>query len=261
MAPQGKTCFPPKKLRTLQILLSPSWASKRFAFTGGEPLVRADLVEIISRIHQEHPEVPLSITTNGIGLDKRAAALAEAGLTRINVSLDTICRETFAELTRRDKLEAVLKGIDGAAEAGLWPIKINLPCSCPASTTGRLPRLLEWALKGGYQLRFIEQMPLDADNRWTREGTITAAEIREKLYRLRARFGTRSTRRFPRPTVGGLPLGTVLDEAGFPVDGTGIPGPRGHHRFGDRILLRRLHPHPPNGRRQDTFLPLLRYRD
>lgn len=94
-------------------------------FTGGEPLVRADLVDIISRIHQAHPDVPLAITTNGIGLEKRATALAEAGLTRINVSLDTICRETFAELTRRDKLDAVLKGIDGAAEAGLWPIKIN----------------------------------------------------------------------------------------------------------------------------------------
>ncbi len=94
-------------------------------FTGGEPLVRADLVDIISRIHQAHPDIPLAITTNGIGLEKRATALAEAGLTRINVSLDTICRETFAELTRRDKLDAVLKGIDGAAEAGLWPIKIN----------------------------------------------------------------------------------------------------------------------------------------
>ena len=118
-------------------------------FTGGEPLVRADLVDIISRIHQKHPEVPLSITTNGIGLDKRAAALAEAGLTRINVSLDTICRETFAELTRRDKLEAVLRGIDGAAEAGLWPIKINAVLM-PGLNDGQAPELLEWALKGGY---------------------------------------------------------------------------------------------------------------
>ena len=65
-------------------------------FTGGEPLVRADLVDIISRIHEAHPSIPLAITTNGIGLEKRAAALAEAGLTRINVSLDTICRETLA---------------------------------------------------------------------------------------------------------------------------------------------------------------------
>ncbi len=149
-------------------------------FTGGEPLVRADLVDIISRIHQAHPDVPLAITTNGIGLEKRAAALAEAGLTRINVSLDTICRETFAALARRDKLDAVLKGIDGAAEAGLWPIKINAVLM-PGLNDDQAPELLRWALAGGYQLRFIEQMPLDADNRWTREGTITAAEIREKL--------------------------------------------------------------------------------
>ena len=87
-------------------------------FTGGEPLVRADLVDIIGRIHREHPTIPLAITTNGIGLEKRAQALADAGLSRINVSLDTICPETFAELTRRDKLGSVLKGIDGAAAAG-----------------------------------------------------------------------------------------------------------------------------------------------
>ena len=68
---------------------------------------------------------PLAITTNGIGLEKRTSALAEAGLTRINVSLDTICRETFAELTRRDKLDAPCsRNDDGAAEAGLWPIKM-----------------------------------------------------------------------------------------------------------------------------------------
>lgn len=189
-------------------------------FTGGEPLVRADLVEIISRIHQEHPEVSLSITTNGIGLDKRAAALAEAGLTRINVSLDTICRETFAELTRRDKLEAVLKGIDGAAEAGLWPIKINAVLM-PGLNDGQAPELLEWALKGGYQLRFIEQMPLDADNRWTREGTITAAEIREKLSAAYVLGSVREARGdSPARLWEVYPLGTVLDEAGFPVDGT-----------------------------------------
>ena len=168
-------------------------------FTGGEPLVRADLVDIISRIHQKHPE---------------------AGLTRINVSLDTICRETFAELTRRDKLEAVLKGIDGAAEAGLWPIKINAVLM-PGLNDGQAPELLEWALKGGYQLRFIEQMPLDADNRWTREGTITAAEIREKLSAAYVLGSVREARGdSPARLWEVYPLGTALDESGFPVDST-----------------------------------------
>ena len=193
---------------------------KEIRFTGGEPLVRADLVDIISRIHQAHPDIPLAITTNGIGLEKRAAALAEAGLTRINVSLDTICRETFAELTRRDKLDAVLKGIDGAAEAGLWPIKINAVLM-PGLNDDQAPELLRWALAGGYQLRFIEQMPLDADNRWTREGTITAAEIREKLsaeYVLGSVAEARGDS--PAQLWEVYPLGTALDEVGFPTDAT-----------------------------------------
>ena len=153
-------------------------------------------------------------------MEKRASALAEAGLTRINVSLDTICRETFAELTRRDKLDAVLKGIDGAAEAGLWPIKINAVLM-PGLNDDQAPELLRWALAGGYQLRFIEQMPLDADNRWTREGTITAAEIREKLsaeYVLGSVAEARGDS--PAQLWEVYPLGTALDEAGFPADGT-----------------------------------------
>lgn len=149
-------------------------------FTGGEPLVRADLVDIISQIRQAHPAVPISMTTNGIGLEKKVEALVAAGLSRINVSLDTICPETFAELTRRDKLTEVLTGVDAAAAAGLHPIKINAVLM-PGVNDTQGGDLLAWALAGGYQLRFIEQMPLDADHRWTREGTITAGQIRERL--------------------------------------------------------------------------------
>lgn len=149
-------------------------------FTGGEPLVRADLVQIISSIRDAHPQVPISLTTNGIGLEKKVDALKEAGLTRINVSLDTICPETFAELTRRNKLADVLCGVDTAARAGLYPIKINAVLM-PGINDRQAPDLLNWALAGGYQLRFIEQMPLDADHRWTREGTITAGQIRGLL--------------------------------------------------------------------------------
>lgn len=149
-------------------------------FTGGEPLVRADLVDIISRIHRAHPKLPISMTTNGIGLEKKVGALKEAGLSRINVSLDTICPQTFAELTRRDKLAEVLTGVDAAAAAGLHPIKINAVLM-PGLNDTQGGELLAWALAGNYQLRFIEQMPLDADHKWTREGTVTAGEIREKL--------------------------------------------------------------------------------
>ena len=114
----------------------------------------------------------------------------------------------------------MLKGIDGAAEAGLWPIKINAVLM-PGLNDDQAPELLRWALAGGYQLRFIEQMPLDADNRWTREGTITAAEIREKLsaeYVLGSVTEARGDS--PAQLWEVYPLGTALDEAGFPTDGT-----------------------------------------
>ena len=188
-------------------------------FTGGEPLVRADLVDIIAGIHALHPDVPLAMTTNGIGLEKRAQALVDAGMTRINVSLDTICPETFAKLTRRDKLASVLRGVEGAAAAGLSPVKINAVLM-PGVNDTQAPELLDWALAGGYQLRFIEQMPLDADNNWTREGTITAAQIRALLSE-RFVLGATSIERGDSPAQlwEVYPLGTELNDNGFPVDG------------------------------------------
>lgn len=149
-------------------------------FTGGEPLVRADLVDIIGRVRAAHPDLPIALTTNGIGLERKVDALVAAGLNRVNVSLDTICPQTFAELTRRDKLSAVLAGIEAAAAAGLAPVKINAVLM-PGVNDESGHELLAWALEGGYQLRFIEQMPLDADHHWTREGTVTAEQIRERL--------------------------------------------------------------------------------
>ncbi|WP_237220725.1 GTP 3',8-cyclase MoaA [Rothia nasimurium] len=149
-------------------------------FTGGEPLVRADLTDIIAAVRAEHPHLPIALTTNGIGLDKKVDALVQAGLNRVNVSLDTICPETFAQLTRRDKLASVLTGIEAAAAAGLTPLKINAVLMAGVNDA-QGHELLAWALDGGYQLRFIEQMPLDADHNWTREGTITAEQIRQRL--------------------------------------------------------------------------------
>lgn len=149
-------------------------------FTGGEPLVRADLTDIIAAVRAEHPHLPIALTTNGIGLDKKVDALVQAGLNRVNVSLDTICPETFAQLTRRDKLASVLTGIEAAAAAGLTPLKINAVLMAGVNDE-QGHELLTWALEGGYQLRFIEQMPLDADHNWTREGTITAEQIHQRL--------------------------------------------------------------------------------
>ncbi|WP_258229296.1 GTP 3',8-cyclase MoaA, partial [Arthrobacter sp. HMWF013] len=155
---------------------------RELRLTGGEPLVRADLVDIIAALRSNHPDLPISMTTNGVGLDKKAAALKAAGLTRINVSLDSLHEETFAQLTRRPFLDRVLAGVDAAWAAGLGPVKINAVLM-RGINDAESPSLLAWALDRGYELRFIEQMPLDADHGWTRRNMITAAEIRELLSR------------------------------------------------------------------------------
>jgi GTP 3',8-cyclase len=148
--------------------------------TGGEPLVHPTLVPMVSRLAALTPRPELSLTTNGVSLTRSAAALVAAGLDRINVSLDTLDRARFAELTRRDRLDDVLAGVAAAAEAGMSPLKINTVL-VRDSNLAEAPALLEWALRAGYQLRFIEHMPLDADHNWSRDGMVTADEILELL--------------------------------------------------------------------------------
>lgn len=144
-------------------------------FTGGEPLMRRDLEAIVEGCTERVPGVPLSMTTNAVGLEHRADALARAGLSRINVSLDTVDRAHFAELTRRDRLDSVLAGIRGAQEAGLAPLKINAVLM--KETLSGAVELLQWCLDSGCALRFIEQMPLDADHEWARENMVDAQTL------------------------------------------------------------------------------------
>nr|WP_237090142.1 GTP 3',8-cyclase MoaA [Nesterenkonia sp. PF2B19] len=161
---------------------------RELRLTGGEPLVRADLVDIIAGIRADHPQLPIAMTTNAIGLERKAEELARAGLDRVNVSLDSLHRETFAQLTRRDSLDKVLVGVEGAAAAGLTPLKINAVLM-RGINDHEAPDLLAWALEQGYEMRFIEQMPLDGDQNWRREGTVSAAETRALLserFQLRA---------------------------------------------------------------------------
>jgi GTP 3',8-cyclase len=153
---------------------------RELRLTGGEPLVRADLLDIIAALRQAHPQLPISMTTNAVGLDKKAAGLKAAGLSRINVSLDSLHEETFTKLTRRPFLDKVLAGVDAAWAAGLGPVKLNAVLM-RGINDAESPALLAWALDRGYELRFIEQMPLDADHGWTRRNMITAAEIRALL--------------------------------------------------------------------------------
>ncbi|MER5457384.1 GTP 3',8-cyclase MoaA [Micromonospora sp. NPDC002389] len=145
-------------------------------FTGGEPLIRPGLVDIVAAAAALDPRPRLSLTTNGIGLHRLAPALREAGLDRVNVSLDTLDRERFTRLTRRDRLSDVLAGLAGAADAGLTPVKVNAVLMRGVNDD-EAPALLRFALDHGYELRFIEQMPLDAQHGWDRAAMVTAEEI------------------------------------------------------------------------------------
>jgi len=145
-------------------------------FTGGEPLLRRGLLGIVAAAAKLEPRPRLMLTTNGIGLERVAEGLREAGLDRINVSLDTLDPERFEALTRRDRLNDVLRGLEAAAAAGLTPVKINTVLM-RGINDDEAPQLVKFALTYGYQLRFIEQMPLDAQHQWDRHTMVTADEI------------------------------------------------------------------------------------
>ncbi|HVQ18549.1 MAG TPA: GTP 3',8-cyclase MoaA [Actinomycetes bacterium] len=149
-------------------------------FTGGEPMLRRDLEEIVAAVAALPVAPSISLTTNGIGLLRRAGRLRSAGLRRINVSLDTLDRERFATLTRRDRLEQVVEGLFAAREAGLDPVKINTVLMRGVNDDETVA-LARWSIKHGFRLRFIEQMPLDPQHGWSRNDMVTAAEILDAL--------------------------------------------------------------------------------
>jgi cyclic pyranopterin phosphate synthase len=149
-------------------------------FTGGEPLLRRGLPGIVRRTTALEPRPETSITTNALGLTRTARALADAGLDRVNVSLDTVRRDDFRTITRRDRLADVIDGLEAAAAAGLGPVKVNAVLMRGVNDD-QGPELLRWCLERGYQLRFIEQMPLDAQHQWSRTEMVTAEEIFESL--------------------------------------------------------------------------------
>ena len=151
-------------------------------FTGGEPLLRRGLAGIIARTADLRPRPEISLTTNAIGLARTAGVLRAAGLDRINVSLDTLRHETFRKLARRDRLPDVLDGLAAAAQAGLHPVKVNAVLMRDLNDDEAVP-LLRYCLEAGYELRFIEQMPLDAQHGWKRAEMVTAEEILAALGR------------------------------------------------------------------------------
>src|SRR5689334_3287463 len=156
------------------------WLAKPEMLTGGEPLLRRSLVDVVRRVAALEPRPRIAMTTNGIGLDRLAQPLADAGLDRVNVSLDTIDPQEFADLTRRDRLHDVELGLKAAAAAGLTPVKVNA-VAMRGINDHSVADLLQWCLDRGYELRFIEQMPLDAQHGWDASTMISAEEIHQRL--------------------------------------------------------------------------------
>ncbi|MFW0785457.1 GTP 3',8-cyclase MoaA [Gordonia sp. CPCC 206044] len=216
MPADGLDWLPPQSVLTTRELIRVITVAVRdlgietIRLTGGEPLLKRDLEELIAAVAQLPGRPEIAMTTNGLGLKHRADALVAAGLDRINVSLDTVDRERFAAITRRDRLDDVIAGLAAARRAGMRTVKVNAVLADHDDLT-RVPDLLDFCLEHGYQLRIIEQMPLDADHRWDRSSMVTADEI---LTALRRRFTLLPD---PRPR-GSAPAATWLVD-GYEVDG------------------------------------------
>jgi cyclic pyranopterin phosphate synthase len=153
---------------------------KEIKLTGGEPTVRAELPKLVAMLHAAYPGLAMSMTTNGLLLDRLAGPLAEAGLDRVTISCDSLMRHRFAEMTRRDALDRVMVGMRAAEAAGLTPIKLN--CVVIAGTNeGEVVDFAAFARETGYQVRFIEYMPLDAEQHWERAKVVPSAQIVEAI--------------------------------------------------------------------------------
>jgi cyclic pyranopterin phosphate synthase len=156
---------------------------RSFKLTGGEPTVRAEFPKLVRMLRDLDPDADISMTTNGILLDRLAASLAAAGLDRATVSLDSLLRHRFQEMTRRDALDKVMAGLRAAEAAGLTPIKLN--CVVIGGTNeSEVVDFARMARETGYEVRFIEYMPLDAEQRWERAKVVPSAQILEAIDRV-----------------------------------------------------------------------------
>ncbi len=238
--PRAEVLTDAEVVRLVRIAVE-SLGVREVRFTGGEPLLRKGLVDIVAATASLRPRPSISLTTNGLGLTRLAGQLADAGLDRVNVSVDTLDPARFEALTRRDRLSDVLDGLTAAADAGLVPVKIN-SVLMRGINDNESADLLRFALKNRYELRFIEQMPLDAGHIWDRHTMVTAEQI---LAQLSAEFTL-----LPDPSHrGAAPAETWLID-GYP-DAEG-----GHNRQRDATVLWRLRPDPVDRRRPGAQLPL-----
>ncbi len=185
MPAEGLTWLPKDEILTFEELtrllrLFVRLGVRSLKVTGGEPTVRADLPTLVRMFRDAGPDLDISLTTNGVLLETLAAPLAEAGIDRTTVSCDSLLRHRFSEMTRRDALEKVLRGLRAAEAAGLTPIKIN--CVVIGGTNDdEVVGFARWARETGYEVRFIEYMPLDAQHAWERAKVVPARTVLERI--------------------------------------------------------------------------------
>ncbi|WP_322860930.1 GTP 3',8-cyclase MoaA [Mycobacterium europaeum] len=183
----GEQLLRPDELARLMHIAVTRLGVTSVRFTGGEPLLARHLEEVVAAAAGLRPRPEISLTTNGVGLARRAEGLARAGLNRVNVSMDSVDREHFAAITRRDRLDDVLAGLAAAHDAGLTPVKVNAVLD-PVTGRQDVVELLRFCLERGHQLRVIEQMPLDAGHQWRRGAALSADDVLDTLrphFRLR----------------------------------------------------------------------------
>jgi len=154
---------------------------RKVRVTGGEPLVRKDLTRFVQLLADTDGIDDISLTTNGVLLESMAQPLADAGLNRVNVSLDTLDPARFRQLTRRDDLGRVLAGLDAAARAGLTPVKINTVL-LKGINEDEAESFVETARDKGWEVRFIEFMPLENSGTWDLSQVVTGKEVRERIH-------------------------------------------------------------------------------
>jgi cyclic pyranopterin phosphate synthase len=167
-----------EEIRTLAALFA-SEGVNEIRLTGGEPLVRKDLHRLVSMLNEIEGIESISLTTNGFYLKQQARRLYDAGIRRINISLDSLRPDRFAEITRNDSFDRVMEGIEEAKKAGFDPIKINC-VAIRGFNDDEIVDFLRWGAENNLEIRFIEFMPLDGDHRWDRKNVLTQTEILER---------------------------------------------------------------------------------
>jgi GTP 3',8-cyclase len=188
MPAEGLTWLPKGEILTFEELtrllsIFVSLGVRSIKVTGGEPTVRADLPTLVRMFREVGPRLDMSMTTNGILLDRLARPLARAGLDRVTVSCHSLMPHRFEGMTRRDALDRVFAGIRAAQDADLTPIKIN--CVVIAGQNDdEIVDFAAWARETGYTVRFIEYMPLDADHAWERAKVVPSRRIVEAIDRV-----------------------------------------------------------------------------